>query len=108
LANSSRSNHSAAINSLPRNIVLARTEAGSSCNRRKILKERDMSDIKKDHSIGSGTGAAAGAVTGATIGSVGGPVGMAAGAVVGGIVGAAAGDSNAEAVNPTTYGYHWK
>jgi hypothetical protein len=72
------------------------------------LKERDMSDIRKDHPVGAGTGAAAGAVTGATVGAVGGPIGMAAGAVVGGIVGAAAGDSIAEAVNPTEYSNHWR
>ena len=67
-----------------------------------------MSEIKKDHSIGTGTGAVAGVVTGATVGAAGGPVGMAAGAVVGGILGAAAGDSIAEAVNPTVYGEYWK
>ncbi len=32
-----------------------------------------MSDVKKDHSIGAGTGAMAGAVTGAAIGSAAGP-----------------------------------
>lgn len=67
-----------------------------------------MSDIRKDHPVGAGTGAAAGAVTGATVGAVGGPIGMAAGAVIGGIVGAAAGDGIAEAVNPTAYNDHWK
>lgn len=67
-----------------------------------------MSDIRKDHPVGTGTGAAAGAVTGATVGAVGGPVGMAAGAVIGGIVGAVAGDGIAEAVNPTAYNDHWK
>jgi len=75
---------------------------------RQFQGEKHMSDIKKDHSIGAGTGAAAGAVTGATAGSAGGPVGMAAGAVVGGIIGAAAGDSIAEVVNPTTYEDYWK
>ena len=62
-----------------------------------------MSDVKKDHSIGSGTGAIAGAVTGAAIGSVAGPIGTVVGAVAGGAVGAKAGDSIAEAVNPTEY-----
>ena len=33
-----------------------------------------MSDIKKDHSIGAGTGAVAGAMTGAAVGSAAGPV----------------------------------
>ena len=67
-----------------------------------------MSNIKKDHNIGSGTGAMAGAVTGAAIGSAGGPAGSAIGAVVGGIVGAKAGDSIAEAVNPTSYNDHFR
>ena len=67
-----------------------------------------MSDIKKDHNIGSGTGAVAGAVTGAAVGSAGGPVGSVVGAVVGGVVGAKAGDSIAEAVNPTEYHDHFK
>jgi len=31
--------------------------------------------VKKDHSVGEGTGAAAGAVTGAVVGSAGGPAG---------------------------------
>ena len=62
-----------------------------------------MSDVKKDHSIGAGTGAIAGAVTGATVGSVAGPVGTVVGAVAGGALGAKAGDSLAEAVNPTEY-----
>ncbi|TAK38916.1 MAG: hypothetical protein EPO30_05210 [Lysobacteraceae bacterium] len=62
-----------------------------------------MSDIKKDHSIGEGTGAVAGSVTGAAVGSVAGPVGTVVGAVVGGVVGAKAGDSIAEAINPTDY-----
>jgi hypothetical protein len=62
-----------------------------------------MSDVKKDHSIGAGTGAVAGAVTGAAIGSAGGPVGSVVGAVAGGVIGAKAGDSIAEAVNPTEY-----
>ena len=67
-----------------------------------------MSDVKKDHNIGSGTGAVAGAVTGAAVGSAGGPVGSVVGAVVGGVVGAKAGDSIAEAVNPTEYHDHFK
>lgn len=60
-----------------------------------------MSDIKKDHSIGTGTGAVGGAIAGAAAGSVAGPVGTLAGAAVGGVVGAKAGDAAAEAVNPT-------
>lgn len=67
-----------------------------------------MSDVKKDHSIGAGTGAVAGAVTGAAIGSAGGPIGSAVGAVVGGVMGAKAGDSVAEAVNPTEYTQHFE
>ena len=68
-----------------------------------------MSSVKKDHSIGAGTGAVAGAVTGAVIGTAAaGPVGTAVGAVVGGVVGAKAGDSIAEAVNPTEYTDHFK
>jgi uncharacterized protein YcfJ len=64
--------------------------------------------IKKDHSIGEGTGAIAGAVTGAAIGSVAGPVGTVVGAVAGGAVGAKAGDSIAEAVNPTEYNAYFE
>jgi uncharacterized protein YcfJ len=67
-----------------------------------------MSDIKKDHSLGAGTGAVAGAVTGAAVGSAVGPVGTVVGAVVGGAVGAKAGDSVAEAVNPTDYYKHFE
>ena len=79
-----------------------------------------MTDIRKDHSIGSAGGAVAGAVAGAAagvaagtavgaaVGLVGGPLGMAAGAVVGGILGASAGDSLAEAVNPTDYAEHFR
>lgn len=59
--------------------------------------------IKKDHSIGEGTGAIAGAVTGAIAGSMAGPIGTVVGAVAGGALGAKAGDSIAEAVNPTEY-----
>lgn len=62
-----------------------------------------MTDVKKDHNIGSGTGAVAGATTGAVIGSAGGPIGTVVGAVVGGVIGAKAGDSIAEAINPTEY-----
>ncbi|MFD0739738.1 glycine zipper domain-containing protein [Lysobacter koreensis] len=62
-----------------------------------------MSDVKKDHSLGAGTGAVAGAVTGAAVGSVAGPVGSVVGAIAGGVMGAKAGDSIAEAVNPTEY-----
>lgn len=67
-----------------------------------------MSNIKKDHAVGTGTGAAAGSLVGAGVGAAGGPIGMAAGAVIGGVAGAAAGDSVAEAVNPTTFADHWK
>lgn len=65
-------------------------------------------DLKKDHSIGAGTGAVGGAATGAVIGAAGGPVGAAIGAVLGGIAGAKAGDSLAEAVNPTEFDDHWR
>jgi phage tail tape-measure protein len=68
-----------------------------------------MTDVKKDHSIGSAGGAVGGAVAGAGIGgAVGGPVGAAVGAVAGGIGGAKAGDSIAEAVNPTEYTGYWR
>ena len=67
-----------------------------------------MSDIKKDHVIGTGTGALAGAVAGAAVGALAGPLGMAAGAAAGSILGAGAGDSLAEAVNPTVYEDYWK
>lgn len=67
-----------------------------------------MSDVKKDHNLGAGTGAVAGAVTGAAVGSAVGPVGTVVGAVAGGVVGAKAGDSIAEAVNPTDYEDHFK
>lgn len=62
-----------------------------------------MTEVKKDHSIGAGTGAVGGAVAGAAIGSVAGPIGSLVGAGIGGIVGAKAGDEIAEAVNPTEY-----
>ena len=67
-----------------------------------------MSDVKKDHSLGAGTGAMAGAVTGGAIGSAAGPAGTLVGAVAGGVIGAKAGDSIAEAVNPTDYEDHFK
>jgi hypothetical protein len=67
-----------------------------------------MSDIKKDHVIGTGTGAVAGAVAGAVVGALAGPLGMAAGAAVGSILGGGAGDSLAEVVNPTVYDEYWK
>ena len=67
-----------------------------------------MSDIKKDHSIGEGTGAVAGAVTGAAVGSMAGPVGTVVGAVVGGAAGAKAGGGIAERVNPTEYNRHFE
>lgn len=67
-----------------------------------------MSDVKKDHSVGAGTGAMGGAVTGAAIGSAAGPAGSAVGAVVGGVVGAKVGDSIAEAINPTDYQEHFR
>jgi len=67
-----------------------------------------MSDIKKEHVIGTGTGAVAGAIAGAAVGAMAGPLGMAAGAAVGSILGAGAGDSLAEVVNPTVYEDYWK
>ena len=67
-----------------------------------------MNDIKKDHSIGEGTGAATGAITGAVVGSAAGPVGTLVGAAVGAIAGAKAGGAVAEAVNPTTYSEHFR
>ncbi len=65
-------------------------------------------DIKKDHSIGEGTGAAAGAITGAAIGSVAGPAGSLVGAAVGAIAGAKVGGNVAEAVNPTEYNDYFR
>lgn len=62
-----------------------------------------MSDIKKDHSVGAGTGAVGGAIAGGIAGSTVGPVGTVVGAIAGGVLGAKAGDSIAEAVNPTEY-----
>ena len=67
-----------------------------------------MNDLKKDHSIGAGTGAVAGAVTGAAIGSAAGPIGTAVGAIAGSVIGAKAGDAVAEAVNPTEYTAHFE
>ena len=67
-----------------------------------------MSDIKKDHSIGEGTGAVTGAVTGAAVGTAAGPVGTVVGAIAGGVLGAKAGGAIAEAVNPTEYNDHFK
>lgn len=62
-----------------------------------------MNDVKKDHSVGAGSGAVAGAIAGGTLGAVAGPIGSAVGAVAGGIAGAKAGDEIAEMVNPTDY-----
>lgn len=67
-----------------------------------------MTDIKKDHSIGAGTGAVGGAVTGAVVGSAAGPVGTVVGGVVGGVAGAKVGDAIAEVVNPTEYNKHFE
>ena len=65
-------------------------------------------NIKKDHSIGEGTGAVAGAIAGAAVGSVAGPVGTLVGAVAGGALGAKGGGAVAEAVNPTEYTQHFQ
>lgn len=67
-----------------------------------------MSEIKKDHSIGAGTGAVGGAVAGAAVGSIAGPVGTVVGALAGGVAGAKVGDVIAEAVNPTVYDAHFE
>lgn len=67
-----------------------------------------MSDIKKEHAIGTGTGAVAGAIAGAAVGIVAGPIGVATGAVFGSLLGAGAGNSIAEAVNPSDYTAYWK
>jgi uncharacterized protein YcfJ len=64
--------------------------------------------IKKDHSIGEGTGAVAGAIAGAAVGSAAGPVGTVVGAVAGGALGAKGGGALAEAVNPTEYATHFE
>ncbi len=65
-------------------------------------------EVKKDHSIGAGTGAVGGAVAGAALGSMAGPVGTVVGAVAGAVGGAKAGDAIAEAVNPTEYSRHFE
>ncbi len=67
-----------------------------------------MSDIKKDHSIGEGTGAVAGGVTGAVIGSAAGPIGTVVGAIAGAALGAKGGGAVAEAINPTAYNSHFE
>lgn len=67
-----------------------------------------MSSVKKDHSIGEGSGAVAGAVAGVAVGSAAGPVGTLVGAAVGGIMGAKAGGALAELVNPTEYTRHFE
>ena len=67
-----------------------------------------MSDIKKDHSIGEGTGAVAGAVAGAAVGSMAGPVGTVVGAIAGGALGAKGGGAVAEALNPTEYNNYFE
>jgi len=67
-----------------------------------------MNDIKKDHSIGEGTGAVAGAVAGAVVGSVAGPIGTVIGAIAGGALGAKGGGAVAEAINPTEYNAHFE
>ena len=64
--------------------------------------------IKKDHSIGEGTGAVAGAVAGAAVGSMAGPVGTVVGAIAGGALGAKGGGAIAEAVNPTEYNSYFE
>ena len=67
-----------------------------------------MKELKKDHSIGAGTGATAGAAAGAIVGAAAGPIGSAIGAVLGGVGGAKAGDAVAEYVNPTEYDAYWR
>ncbi len=67
-----------------------------------------MQELKKDHSIGAGTGATAGAVAGAVAGAAAGPIGSAIGALLGGIGGAKAGDAIAEYVNPTEFDDYWR
>lgn len=67
-----------------------------------------MSNIKKDHSLGAGTGAVGGAIAGAAVGSFAGPAGSVVGAIAGGVAGAKAGDAIAEAVNPTHYEAHFE
>lgn len=65
-------------------------------------------EVKKDHSVGAGTGAVGGAIAGAAVGSMAGPVGTVIGAVAGAVGGAKAGDAIAEAVNPTEYNRHFE
>lgn len=65
-------------------------------------------ELKKDHSIGAGTGATAGAVSGALVGAAAGPVGAALGAIIGSVGGAKAGDAIAEYINPTEYDAYWQ
>ena len=65
-------------------------------------------EVKKDHSIGAGTGAVGGAIAGAAVGSMAGPIGTVIGAVAGAVGGAKAGDAIAEAVNPTEYNRHFE
>lgn len=67
-----------------------------------------MSSVKKDHSIGEGSGAVAGAITGGAVGSAAGPIGTLVGAAVGGVVGAKTGGALAELVNPTEYTAHFQ
>jgi len=67
-----------------------------------------MTEVKKDHAIGSGSGAVAGAASGALIGAAGGPIGASIGAIIGAIGGANAGDAVAEYVNPTEYDDYWR
>ena len=67
-----------------------------------------MDNLKKDHSIGAGTGATAGAMAGAIAGAAAGPIGAAIGAVLGGVGGAKAGDAVAEYVNPTEFDNYWR
>lgn len=67
-----------------------------------------MQELKKDHSIGAGTGATAGAAAGALLGAAAGPIGATIGALLGGIGGAKAGDAIAEHVNPTEYDAYWQ
>ena len=64
--------------------------------------------VKKDHSIGEGTGAVAGAITGAAVGSAAGPIGTVVGAIAGGALGAKGGGALAEAVNPTEYNSYFE
>lgn len=65
-------------------------------------------NVKKDHSIGEGTGAVVGAIAGAAVGSAAGPVGTVVGALAGGALGAKGGGAVAEVVNPTEYSQHFE